>query len=398
MAPGSVVSSVELLGERFDPKYADGLTARFRLKIGSLSRDVVVTDGACTVEPETGDPDVVISTSPATWQEIDAGRLSGIEAFADRRLTMRGSIQQALLFEPLFNRPREGGLRYHVEPVGVGSMKISTLVAGDPKAPPLVMLHGLGATKASMLTIVPAMAERYRVIVPDLPGFGTSSKPRGRYDAPWFAERMFAFMDAMKIRSGVLVGNSMGGRIAQEMGMTAPKRVEALALLCPATAFSYRPGLRLVRLLRPELGLAAGVLPRGRVQSVMRGIFAKPGRIESAWFEAATDDFLKTWRSPRARMAFFAALRNIYLDEPYGESGFFTRLAHMKPPAMYIYGTKDTLISPHFARKIEQVLPSADVQLWDDCGHAPQLEHPTKTVRTLMNFFSGKNSTEATAV
>lgn len=398
MAPGSVVSSVEFLPERFHATYADGLTARFRLKVGSMSRDVVVDDGTCAIESEKGDADVIISTSPATWQEIDAGRLSGIEAFADRRLTIRGSIQQALLFEPLFDRPRAGGMRYHVEPVRVGPLKISTLVAGDPQAPPLLMLHGLGATKASLLTIVPAMAERYRVIVVDLPGFGASSKPRGHYDARWFAEHMFAFMDTMKIRSASLIGNSMGGRISQEMGLMEPKRIEAMALLCPATAFSYRPGLGLVRILRPELGVAAGILPRRRVQTVMRGIFARPGRIEEAWFEAATDDFLKTWRSPRARMAFFAALRNIYLDEPYGETGFFTRLAHMKPPTLYIYGAKDTLISPDFGRKISEVLPAADVQVWADCGHAPQLEHPAKTSRALLNFFDSKNASSAAAV
>jgi pimeloyl-ACP methyl ester carboxylesterase len=88
-------------------------------------------------------------------------------------------------------------------------------------------------------------------------------------------------------------------------------------------------------------------------------------------------------------MAFFAALRHIYLEEPYGESGFFTRLAHLRSRALYIYGRGDVLITPHFAKKIGSVLPAARVELWDDCGHAPQLEHPDKTARTLIDFFSG---------
>lgn len=365
----------------------DSLKARFRLRIGSLVRDVVVDQGSCRVEAATGKPDAEISTSPSTWLEIEEGKISGVEAFAQRRLTIRGSIQRALEFEPLFARPDAGGFRYRVERVKVGDIRISTLFAGEDDAPPLLMMHGLGATKASLLPIVPELARHRRVMVVDLPGFGSSSKPRGRYDAPWFAERMFAFLDSLGIRKAALIGNSMGGRIAQEMGLMEPKRIEGMGLLCPATAFSYRPGLPLVKVLRPELGVAVGYMPRKRVTTTMRSLFAKPGRIDPAWYEAAADDFLRTWRSPRARMAFFAAVRNIYLEEPYGKTGFFTRLASMKPPAFYIYGKQDVLITPHFARKIRGILPNARVELWDDCGHTPQLEYSDRTAEALLDFF-----------
>ncbi|MBW3574454.1 MAG: alpha/beta fold hydrolase, partial [Actinobacteria bacterium] len=53
------------------------------------------------------------------------------------------------------------------------------VIAGDAGAPPLLLIHGLGATKASWLTVAPALARRYRVIALDLPGFGASSKPNG---------------------------------------------------------------------------------------------------------------------------------------------------------------------------------------------------------------------------
>jgi hypothetical protein len=67
---------------------------------------------------------------------MEQGRLSGIEAFGAKRLSIRGSIQQALLFEPLFERPAAGGMTYTVERIAVGHLKISALVAGDPDAPP----------------------------------------------------------------------------------------------------------------------------------------------------------------------------------------------------------------------------------------------------------------------
>jgi pimeloyl-ACP methyl ester carboxylesterase len=121
----------------------------------------------------------------------------------------------------------------------------------------------------------------------------------------------------------------------------------------------------------------------------MRSLFADPSRIDEAWYEAAADDFLRTWRSPRARMAFFAALRHIYLEEPYGEKGMFTRLRSLETRSLYIYGRHDVLITPLFARKIARVVPGAQVELWDDSGHAPQLEHPLRTADAIEHFLNG---------
>jgi pimeloyl-ACP methyl ester carboxylesterase len=271
--------------------------------------------------------------------------------------------------------------------VDTGRAKISTLVAGDPLAEPLVLIHGLGATKASWLTVVPELARHFRVMAIDLPGFGASSKPFGRYDAPWFSRHVVDFLDALGIDDTVVAGNSMGGRIAQELAMSSRDRVRAIACLCPATAFSNRPFLFFARLARAELGIAVTRLPRERLRSMLMQLFADPKRIDPEWFDAAIDDFRYVWRNPRARVAFFAAARRIYLEEGMGEEGFWARLSKMSVPALYIYGERDTLITHHFARKIRNHLPGAEVQVWKDCGHTPQLEWPDRTAKTLLDFF-----------
>jgi pimeloyl-ACP methyl ester carboxylesterase len=329
---------------------------------------------------------------------MEAGRLSGIEAFAKHKLAVRGSIHKSLEFETLFERPDDGALRFAVRDIRVKKMKISTLIAGPRDAQPLVLLHGLGASKASWLPIVPQLAEHYRVMVVDLPGFGASSKPRGRYDAKWFATQMFGFLDAAGYESAFIAGNSMGGRIAQEMAMMSPDRVDAIACLCPATAFSHRPVLWATRLLRPELGSAVAVMPRNQVVATLRSLFAKPSRVHSSWYEAAVDEFMLTWRSPRARMAFFAAARHLYLEEPNGEQGFWSRLSLMCTPAFYIYGRRDTIITHHFGKKVGRFLPSASVEIWDDCGHVPQIEHSERTVEKLLEFFDEASGSLAAEV
>lgn len=386
MGDSPVVRSIESLPHRFLGD--DSLAARFRLHVGRASRDVVVNGSSCEVVKTNGvRPDVEISTSPDTWLEMDDGRLSGLEAFAQRRLTVRGSIEKSLLFEPLFERPTAGALPYSLQRIDAGSAGISALVAGDVYAPPLLLIHGLGATKSSWLPIVPALAQRHRVIALDLPGFGASTKPRGRYDAPWFSQHVFSLMDVLEIDSAAVAGNSMGGRIAQEMAILEPGRVEAIACLCPVTAFSRRPALWLVRLLRPELAFFAGRLPRTRIKESLKDLFADAGRVDEEWFEAAVDDFLEVWRSPRARMAFSAAARNIYLDEPYGEVGFWTRLAEMSVPSLYLFGRQDALINYRFGRKVKRAVPAARVEVWSNCGHVPQIEHPERTATALAKFF-----------
>jgi len=382
-----VVDSIEGLPSRFIDR-GHGLKARFRLQVGDVERDVVVSGSKCEVVPSNGTaPDVEIRVSAKTWFDMEAGKLSGIDAFASRKLSIRGSIDKSLHFEPLFQRPDAGATRYAIEDVAVKNATLSTLIAGEETNPPLVLIHGLGATKASFLTIVGGLARNYRVIAIDLPGFGSSSKPMGRYDAPWFSGYVTALLDELDIERSFLVGNSMGGRVSMEVAMRAPERVEAIACLCPAAAFSHRPGLLLARLMRPELSIMAGRLPRKRMREGMRHLFADGNCVDNDWYDAAIDEFLDVWKSPRARIAFFKALRNIYLDEPEGERGFWHRLSLMQTPSLFIYGKRDALISHRFGHKIRTHLPDATVKVWSDCGHVPQIEFPDRTIRAITKFF-----------
>lgn len=395
MGGNGVASLIEQLPGRFTGAPAHLRSTRYRIRAGRTVRDVVVDGDSCVVEREDGRADAEIVTDPDTWRAIDAGKLSGTEAFTERRLHVRGSIELALEFEPLFARRDRGRLRYSIECFDVDGMGVSALIAGDEGAEPLVLLHGLGATKASWLTAIPALARRHRVIAIDLPGFGASSKPIATYDARFFAGHVVGVLDTLGYETALVAGNSMGGKIAMEMAMSHPERVSSIACLCPATAFSYQPALWLARLIRPEVGLLFGRLPRGRMRRDLQRLFADPNSIDDAWYEAAIDDFLRTWKSPRARLAFSSALRHLYLEQPNGEAGFWTRLAKMGCPALYIYGERDVLITPRFGRKVSKVLPGAKVVVWPDCGHAPQLELPERTAAEMIGFFAASEQRRA---
>ncbi len=219
----------------------------------------------------------------------------------------------------------ERRLRFDSVQTRVGT--ISTLSAGE--GDPVVCVHGLGATKASFLPTVAALADHHRVIALDLPGFGESDKPiSAPYNAPYFAGAVTALLDRLEIERAHLIGNSMGGRVSIEMGLREPGRIGRIALLSPALAWLRDRRWRwLLSAPLPKLGLIQPA-PRVITEPIVRSLV--PGG-NDGWSAAGVDEFLRSFLTPRGRVAFYESARNIYLDEPHGEDGLWSRLAGMKP-------------------------------------------------------------------
>jgi pimeloyl-ACP methyl ester carboxylesterase len=337
-------------------------------------------------------PDVTIETDGRTWLQLRQGDFSGIEAFQRRLLTVRGNLDYAVGFEGMFRLPGGRPPLLQIKDVPVGRHKISTLTMGS--GPDVLLLHGLGGTRASLFEAAGALSQRYRVHVPDLPGFGSSSKPAlGAYSAPWFAEIMLGLLDQLGIERAHLVGNSMGGRIAIELGLTHPDRVRSLALLCPAVAWLKRGFHPIVRLLRPEFGLLPHGFRRKTVAAQMWSMFHDRDAIDPAVGDLIVDEFRRIYASAGARFAFLASARNIYLEAPFGRGGFYPRLAKLQPPALFVWGSHDSLVPEAFGRHVRKWLPRAQQVTIQGCGHVPQVERPVQTNELLTQFFARAEQT-----
>ncbi len=331
-------------------------------------------------------PDVVIGTDATTWNALRSGELSGIEAFGQRLLYARGNLDLAIAFEGLFRL--EDGRRplLRIHDVHLPGRRISTLTMGAGSD--VLLLHGLGGAKSSFFDAAAALSRRHRVHALDLPGFGASSKPTtAPYTARWFAETVLASMDALGIERAHVVGNSMGGRIAIELGLRNPERVSSLGLLCPAVAFVKRTYHPIVRLMRPELGLLPHRFARERVAEHFWGLFADPDGIDPSMADVVVDEFQRIYASAGGRIAFLSAARNIYLEAPYGRNGFYGRLSQLEPPALFVWGSHDRVIPPAFGRHVARWLPSAEQVVLDGCGHVPQVERADRTSELLGGLF-----------
>jgi pimeloyl-ACP methyl ester carboxylesterase/putative sterol carrier protein len=385
----AAADSIGELADRFDPDvmHVPGGRARVRLDVtGSSGCDAVIVGRRLKLRSadESAEPDAVLSADAATWRRIAADLRGGMQAFRAGRLRIRGSLHVGVGFLAATSGADERGrLEFDMlRTRGFGS--ISVLSAGTgPET--IVCVHGLGGTKASFLPTVNALADRYRIVALDLPGFGESDKPIGApYDAPWFARAVFAALDSLGLEKAHIAGNSMGGRVAIEAGLTDRDRIGALMLLSPALAWlRARPWAPVLRALRPELGLIQPA-PRPVVEAMVRRLVPASN---GGWTAAGVDEFLRAYLTRSGRAAFYAAARNIYLDEPHGENGFWTRLEELQCDSLFVWGKHDTLVPIGFMKHVEKALPKArHVEL--PCGHVPQVERPRETHAAMAKFLA----------
>jgi pimeloyl-ACP methyl ester carboxylesterase len=373
------------LAGRFDPDAMDvpGGRAHIRLEVRGVALwDAQVSGADARLAPATEHPgpDALLIADAETWERIADDVRGGMEAYRRGRLRVRRNLHLGIGFlAATSGLSGPGRLRFHS--VRARKARISLLSAGS--GDPILCLHGLGGTKASFLPTVAALADRFTVIAMDFPGFGESDKPiAAPYDAPYLARTAVDVLDELGVERAHVVGNSMGGRVAIELGLTEPERTRRIVLLSPALAWIRdRPWKRLVQLPLPRLGLIQPT-PRAIAEPIVRRLV--PGGSDG-WSAAGVDEFLRAYLTPRGRAAFYAAARNIYLDEPWGEDGFWTRLAALSPRTMFVWGRHDQLVPVGFRKHVERALPAArHVEL--ECGHVPQVEAPRQAHEAIGDF------------
>jgi pimeloyl-ACP methyl ester carboxylesterase len=319
--------------------------------------------------------------------EVVSGETSGVQAFLDGLLTVRGNLALALQLDGLFPGDAEDDSRTFTRAVRAGGIETFFLEAGPVDAPPVVLVHGLSATNASMLPLIPALSKDFHVLAPDLPGHGGTEATGAAHAARYLGDWLLAFLRETCDQPAVLVGNSLGGRTSLEAALTSPYEVRGLVLLCPAVAFrKLRQLVPFVRIVPDEIASLPVHIPRRMAMRGLRGLFADPTRLPEAWYDAAIDEFIRVISIRQNRLATFSALRHIYLDEPFGESGFWDRLPQLRPPALFVWGDRDVLVPAGFARFVEEALPVAKSVVLDDCGHVPQFEYRDLTAQLTREF------------
>jgi len=242
------------------------------------------------------------------------------------------------------------------------------------EGPPLLMLHGggPGATgAANFVRNIPALAERFRLIVPDMPGYGRSTKGLDRKD-PFgdLAGAMLGLMDALGVAKAHALGNSLGGACALRMALEQPARIDRLVLLGPGGIDTTR-GLPTAG-LKSLLDYYRGEGPtREKLATFLREYLvydgsAIPDSLIDARFASSIDPEIVA-KPPLVRPKGLPNFRAIdFTRDP--------RLSKLQNPTLVLWGVEDRVNRPSGGRSLQERMPNCDLYLFSRTGHWVQWE------------------------
>ncbi len=335
-------------------------------------------------------PTARLRLDAVTLEDLLLGRRSGVEAFLTGDVVVRGSLATVLQVGGAFAPDVDLPTRPRAREVSALGARTAYLEAGPAGAPPVVLLHGLGATNASMLPVLDDLARDHHVWSPDTPGFGASEAPPWTYTAAQLHRWLRSFLDEVGAGADgpvTVIGNSLGGRLALELALRDPGTVDRLVLLCAAPAFRrHRQLASVARHVPAGIGRVPVGMPRPVVTRAIKRMFGDPSRLPETWYASATDEHVEAMGHAGHRRAFVSAALNIYTDEPFGETGFWERLRGLSVPSLFLWGTEDKLVPAGFARHVEDAVPAAESLILPGCGHVPQFELPELTVALTRSF------------
>ncbi len=250
----------------------------------------------------------------------------------------------------------------------------------------IVMLHGFASSTYTWESVDRRLAEAgYRVLSLDMKGFGWSDKPvNADYSPETLVEEVKAWMDALKLKDVIFVGNSLGGGIACMVAFSYPNLVKKLVLVDAGGQRMKLP--KIIRLFRLPMAHPFGRLIYGKwiVRLILREVFYHKDWVD----DARVEEYYKrisTFNAIGSQIA-FARTINFDLYEIYMQ-----RLREMTQHCLIIWGKNDAWIPLKHGYRFYEQLPNATLAVIPECGHVPQEEKPEVMFNLICDFAEGKD-------
>jgi len=255
----------------------------------------------------------------------------------------------------------------------VDGNKIRYLESGNSKKT-LVLVHGLGASAERWDQVIPLFSDDYRVVVPDLIGFGYSDKPLVDYTTEFFSNFLEKFFIASNIKRPNLIGSSLGGQIAAEYTASHPQEIEKLILVSPSGNMEKStPAL--------DAYIMAALYPNEQSAKNAFELMEGSGIDVN---EKIVTGFVERMRLPNAKLAFMSTLLGIKNSEL-----IISTLQTISTPTLIIWGSDDPVIPIHHADGFVSTIQDCRFFRMDGCGHTPYVQDPHIFATKVLEFLSG---------
>jgi pimeloyl-ACP methyl ester carboxylesterase len=259
---------------------------------------------------------------------------------------------------------------------------------GEPRSgrPVLVLIHGVAGSSATWDDVLPALAERYTVVAPDLLGHGDSDKPYHDYSLGAYANTVRDVMIALGIDRATIVGHSLGGGIAMQFAYQHPSRCERLVLessggLGREISWVFRaltvPGAEYVMpLIFPPIVRAAGNFIGRQISR----LGMRSPSLEQSWRSYA--ELTKAAN----RRAFVNTLRSVISRTGQTVSAHDRLYLSAWVPTLIVWGERDAIIPVEHATAAHEAMTNSQLVLFERAGHFPHAEEPERFIAALTDF------------
>jgi pimeloyl-ACP methyl ester carboxylesterase len=256
------------------------------------------------------------------------------------------------------------GIALNPRIIDAGGIQTSYLEAGAGQ--PVIMLHGSGPGVSAMANWqhnIGALAQRFRVLAPDIVGFGATRRPDDIvYSLRTWTDHVWAFLDAHGIRKAAIVGNSLGGRIALQMATDRPDRITKMVLMgAPGVGMTPTEGLAALRAYQPS---------HNAMRDLLRNFFA----VDPAMI---TDDLVAIRYEASIADGAYEAYRAMFFDPRHAGSELGISAEEVRAiatPALLVHGREDKVVPLQVSVTMLGLLPHADLHVFSACGHWTQIE------------------------
>jgi pimeloyl-ACP methyl ester carboxylesterase len=259
---------------------------------------------------------------------------------------------------------------------------LATVAAGDPAAPALLLLHGIGGAKEDFTHHFAALSEEHRVVAFDHRGHGESDKPDDQraYSLDRMAVDAACVADAYDLHDLRILGHSMGGMIMRRFLLTHPDRARAVVFMDTSAGAPPGSHTELVA-MASEVVLAGGFTALKQLtdeldllgsEAYQRVLAERPGFAEYAEYK---------WHVQSPVM--WTAMMHEIVTQPDQLAG----LANLRVPTLGIVGDQDSMFLKPMA-EIVATVPGAELVVIPDAGHSPQFENPEAWIAAMLGFLS----------
>ena len=245
---------------------------------------------------------------------------------------------------------------------------------------PVLLIHGSGPGVtgwANWRLTIPALAEKFRVIAPDIVGFGYTERPVDvQYNMETWLNHILGFMDALGIEKAHVIGNSFGGGLALAMAIRVPHRVGRLVLMGSAgLPFTLTDGLDRVWGYTPSIDNMRGLLDlfafdRSRVTDDLARM-----RYEASIRPGIQEAFAQMFPAPRQNGVNGLASNEVAIKA----------LPHT---TMIVHGREDKVIPLASSYELFSMIQNAQIHVFGQCGHWTQIEHAERFNKLISDFFT----------